>query len=131
MIENKGINTVMNSFNRLSYTYRFIFNRKILYDYNRKNAQNFVFSKKMPIFAIQKKTIKLTIMGKETKTSEKRNFRITIIFKDEITVERFQNEYIARDTIKKMKELFPTLFIGAALEEKGKSWNVIWTLGNN
>nr|DAO19967.1 MAG TPA: hypothetical protein [Microviridae sp.] len=28
MIENKEINTVMNSFNRLSYTYRFIFNRK-------------------------------------------------------------------------------------------------------
>lgn len=84
----------------------------------------------MPTFAIQKKTIKLTIMKKETKTSEKRNFRITIIFKDEITIEKFQNEYIARDTIKKMKELFPTLFIGAALEEKNKSWNVIWTLGN-
>lgn len=85
----------------------------------------------MPIFAIQKKTIKLTIMEKETKTSEKRNFRITIIFKDEITIEKFQNEYIARDTIKKMKELFPTIFIGAALEEKSKSWNVIWTLGND
>lgn len=85
----------------------------------------------MPIFAIQKKTIKLTIMKKETKTSEKRNFRITIIFKDEITIEKFQNEYIARDTIKKMKELFPTIFIGAALEEKSKSWNVIWTLGND
>ena len=33
----------MNSFNRLLYTYRIIFNRKILYDYNKKNAQNFVF----------------------------------------------------------------------------------------
>lgn len=90
-----------------------------------------MFSKKMLIFAVQKKTIKLTIMEKGTKTSEKRNFRITIIFKDEITVERFQNEYIAMDTIKKMKELFPSLFIGAALEEKSKSWNIIWTLGND
>lgn len=89
------------------------------------------FQKKCLYLQYRKKQLKLTIMEKETKTSEKRNYRITIIFKDEITVEKFQNEYIARDTIKKMKELFPTLFIGAALEEKGKSWNVIWTLGNN
>lgn len=67
----------------------------------------------------------------ETKDSEKRNYRITVIFKEEITVERFQNEYIAKDTIRKLKELFPRLFIGAALEEKSKSWKVIWTLGNN
>lgn len=85
----------------------------------------------MPIFVIQKKQLKLTIMEKETKTSEKRNFRITIIFKDEITVERFSNEYIARDTIRKMKELFPKIFVGAALEEKKKGWNVVWTLGND
>lgn len=69
-------------------------------------------------------------MKKENKTSEKRNFRITIIFKDEIIVERFENEYIARDTIRRMKELFPTMFIGGALEEKCKGWNVIWALGN-
>jgi hypothetical protein len=90
-----------------------------------------VFLKKCLYLQYRKKTIKLTIMKKENKTSEKRNFRITIIFKDAITVERFQNEYIARDTIRKMKELFPTIFIGAALEEKSKSWNVIWTLGND
>lgn len=70
-------------------------------------------------------------MENETKTSEKRNYRITVIFKDEIITERFENEYIARDTIRSMKELFPTLFIGAALEEKKKSWNVVWTLGND
>lgn len=69
-------------------------------------------------------------MKKETKTTEKRNFRITIIFKDEIIIEEFYEEYIARDTIKNMKELFPTLFIGAALEQKFKSWEVIWGLGN-
>ena len=74
------------------------------------------FQKKCLYLQYRKKTIKLTIMEKATKTSEKRNFRITIIFKDEITVERFQNEYIAMDTIKKMKELFPSLFVAGALE---------------
>lgn len=61
----------------------------------------------------------------------KRNYRITIIFKDEITVEKFNTERIAKDTIRSMKELFPNLFIGAALEEKSKGWKVIWTLGND
>lgn len=44
----------MNSFNRLLSLYIDLFLiEKILYDYNKKNAQNFVFSKKMPIFVIQ------------------------------------------------------------------------------
>lgn len=70
-------------------------------------------------------------MEKETKDSEKRNFRITIILKDGIMIERFQNEHIAIDTIKNIKTLFPHSFVGGALEKKNKSWNVIWTLGNN
>lgn len=85
----------------------------------------------MPIFAIQKKTIKLTIMENKAKVSDKRNYRITIVLKNEIIVERFHNEYIAKDTIKGVRDLFPDTFIGAALEKKGKKWNVIWTLGNN
>ena len=64
------------------------------------------------------------------KTSEKKNYRITLIFKDEITVENFETEFIAMETIKKMKILFPNIFIGGALEKKNKSWSVIWTLGN-
>lgn len=55
--------------------------------------KNFVFSEKMPIFAVQKKTLKLTIMENEIKPL--------------------------------------VLFIGAALEKKNKSRDVIWTLGNN
>lgn len=82
----------------------------------------------MPIFVIQKKQLKLTIMEKEIK---KRNYRITIIVKDEIIVEKFYEERIAKDTIRSMKELFPNQFIGGALEEKSKSWNVIWVLGND
>lgn len=89
------------------------------------------FQKKCLYLQYRKKQLKLTIMKKETKTTEKGKFRITVIFKDEIKIERFQNKYVAIDTIKGMKDLFPTLFIGAALEEKGKSWNVTWTLGNN
>lgn len=85
----------------------------------------------MPIFVIQKKQLKLTIMKEKTKDSEKGKYRITILLKDGITVERFQNEYIARDTIRAMKDLFPNMFIGGALEEKSRGWKVTWTLGNN
>lgn len=67
---------------------------------------------------------------KENKTSRKKNYRITIIFKDEITIETFETEFVAMETIKKMKILFPNIFIGGALEEKRKSWTVIWALGN-
>jgi hypothetical protein len=49
MIENKGINTVMNSFNRLSYTYIFIFNRKIL----------FIIIEMLKILCFQKKCLYL------------------------------------------------------------------------
>ena len=69
-------------------------------------------------------------MEKESKTSRKKKYRLTLIFKDEITVEKFYNEYIARDTIRKMKELFPNRFVSGALEEKQRTWKVIWTLGN-
>ena len=69
-------------------------------------------------------------MEEETKAPEKRNYRITIILKDEIIVERFETERIAISTIEKMKELFPKSFFGGAVEKKGKGWKVIWTLGN-
>lgn len=72
------------------------------------------------------KNNKITIM-KEIK----RNYRITIIFKDQIMVEKFYREDIAKKTVTNMKTLFPQLFVGGALEEKNKSWNIIWTLGND
>lgn len=70
-------------------------------------------------------------MKEEKKTLGKENYRITIIFKDEIIVEKFETEFVAKETIKKMKILVPSIFIGGALEEKDKNWRVIWTLGNN
>jgi hypothetical protein len=60
---------------------------------------------------------------------EERNYRITIIVKDEVIVEKFSNERIAKDTIIGLKALIPNMFIGGALEKKDKSWKVIWTLG--
>lgn len=90
-----------------------------------------MFSKKMPIFAIQKKQLKLTIMTDENKTPRKENYRITIIFKNEIIVERFETEFVAKETIRRMKILFPGIFIGGALEEKSRNWRVIWALGND
>lgn len=85
----------------------------------------------MPIFAIQKRQLKLMIMTEENKIFKKKNYRITIIFRDEVTVEKFYEERIAKDTIRNLKELFPNQFIGGALEEKGRGWNVIWVLGND
>lgn len=90
----------------------------------------------MPIFVIRKKQLKLTIMRKETNVisasaTEKRNYKITIILKDEIIVERFETEFVAKKTIEEMKKLLPKAFVGGALEEKTKKWNVIWTLKND
>lgn len=58
----------------------------------------------------------------------KKNYRITIIFKDQIMIEKFYREDIAKKTVINMKELFPELFVGGAVEEKNKKWEVIWTL---
>lgn len=58
---------------------------------------------------------------------EKKNYRITIIFKDDIIVERFETQEIAKKTVTGMRDLFPERFIGGALEKKRKKWKVIWT----
>lgn len=70
-------------------------------------------------------------MEKEDKRIGKKNYRITIIFKEQIMIERFYREDIAKTTVTNMKELFPKLFVGGAVEEKHKTWEVIWTLGND
>ena len=46
-------------------------------------------------------------------------------------IEKFYREDKAIETVRGMKDLFPGLFIGGVVEEKCKSWNVIWTLGDN
>ena len=65
------------------------------------------------------------------KINEKRkNYRMTIITKNGIIIEKFYRPDIAKSTVTNMKELFPESFIGGALEEKHNKWEVIWTLGN-
>lgn len=61
-------------------------------------------------------------------SDKRRNYRITIIFKDQIMIEKFYREDIAKTTVTNMKELFPGTFVGGAIEEKHKTWRVIWTL---
>ncbi len=65
------------------------------------------------------------------KINEKRkNYRMTIIMKNDIIIEKFYRPDIAETTVTNMKKLFPESFIGGALEEKQNKWKVIWTLGN-
>nr|DAQ58902.1 MAG TPA: hypothetical protein [Microviridae sp.] len=59
---------------------------------------------------------------------EKRNYRITIILKDQVVIQKFCREDIAKKTVASMKELFPRLFVGGAVEEKKERWEVIWTI---
>ena len=70
-------------------------------------------------------------MGKLSNIKKGRNYRITIIFKDEIIVEKFETQAIAIKTVNNMKELFPKMFVGGAVEERRKKWEVIWTVQKN
>lgn len=122
----------MNSFNRLLSLYIDLFLiEEILYDYNRKMLKISFFQEKCLYLQYRKKQLKLKIMEKEAKTLRKERYRITIILEDEVIVEKFNTRYVAESTIKDMKKLFPSRFIGAALEEKNKDWRVIWVLGNH
>jgi hypothetical protein len=59
------------------------------------------------------------------------NYRITVIFKDEVIREEFATKEVAKKAIEELKKLFPKKFISGALEERGKWWKVIWVLANN
>ena len=69
-------------------------------------------------------------MEKSTKIKKRRNYRITIILKDEIIVEKFETQGVAMNTVTDMRDLFPYIFIGGAVEEKRKEWKVIWTVSS-
>lgn len=61
---------------------------------------------------------------------KKETYRVTIIFKDEISVVKFFTLETATETVKLMKELFPRTFVGGAIEEKKKKWEVIQTFSS-
>lgn len=54
---------------------------------------------------------------------------MTVIFNDEIMVERFETQEGAMKTVIGMRDLFPNMFVGGAVEKKRKKWKVIWTAG--
>lgn len=70
-------------------------------------------------------------MEEKENSRKKENYRATIIFKDEIITEKFYRQSLAMETVASMSKLFPDLFIGGAVEEKRKKWEVIWTLGRS
>lgn len=59
----------------------------------------------------------------------KRNYRMTIIFTDEIMVEKFETEEGAMKTVTSLRDLFPNAFVGGAVEKRRKKWRLIWTAG--
>lgn len=69
--------------------------------------------------------LNITVMEKSIK--KRRNYRITIILKDEIIDETFETQNVAINTVKDMRDLFPDIFVGGAVEEKRKKWKIIWT----
>lgn len=90
------------------------------------------FEKKYLYLQYRKKQLKHTIMEKQVKNSIKspmvQNYRITVIFKDEVIRVRFNTKELAKKTIEKFKELYPELYLSGALEEKRKRWEVAWVL---
>ena len=76
------------------------------------------------------KPIKIAVMEENADITKKENYRITIILKDEIITEKFYRRGPAMETVATMRKLFPNVFVGGAIEERKKRWEVIWTLGN-
>lgn len=84
--------------------------------------------KKIPIFAIQKKQIKLTIMEKQIKNPTEKNYRITVILKDEVRRSTFNTKETAKFKMEQLKGLYPKAYLIGALEEKREKWEVTWIL---
>lgn len=68
-------------------------------------------------------------MEENSKIKVRRNYRITIIYKDEVIRERFETEDGAKKTVTSMRDLFPEIFVSGCVEKKRKRWKVIWTTG--
>ena len=118
----------MNSFNRLSYTYRFIFNRKILFDNNRRCSKFYVLKKNAYIWQYRKKQLKLTIMEKQIKNPREKKYRITVILKNEVRKTNFNTKETAKFKMEQLRKLYSKEYLIGALEEKKEKWEVTWIL---
>lgn len=74
----------------------------------------------MPIFVIQKQTIKITIMGKI--------YRITVFTSEEVIERIYHNREIAFATIMVFKERFDNYKIGILYEKIEEKWNPICSI---
>lgn len=59
----------------------------------------------------------------------KLDYRITVIFNDEVIRVKFATEEVAKSAIQELKKLFPDKYMSGALEERKEFWKVIWVLG--
>lgn len=67
-------------------------------------------------------------MEEKSTTRKRLDYRITVILQDEVITDKLSNQEVAVNTIIKLRDLYPEVFIGGALEWRGKKWEVIWTL---
>lgn len=88
-----------------------------------KMLKNFALSKKMTIFVIQKKQLKLTIM--------KQNYRIRIFTTSGVIERLFYRRDIAISTIKEFKERFNDFMIGILSERINGEWIPVYSINNN
>lgn len=65
-------------------------------------------------------------MEENSKIKVRRNYRVTIIYKDEVIREKFETQEGAKKTVTSMRDLFPDTFISGCVEKKQKRWKVIW-----
>ena len=68
-------------------------------------------------------------MGKKANIKKKEKYRATIILKEEIIAIKFDRQGLALETVASMRKLYPSIFVGGAIEEKRRKWEVIRTLG--
>lgn len=67
-------------------------------------------------------------MEKKSTTRKRLDYRITVILQDEVIIDKLSNQEVAVNAIIRLRDLYPEIFIGGALEKRGKQWEVIWTL---
>lgn len=76
----------------------------------------------MPIFVIQKRTIKITIM--------EQTYRITIFTTGGVIERDFYKREIAISTIEEFKERFNDFMIGILSKKVNGKWNPVYSINN-
>ena len=67
-------------------------------------------------------------MEEKANIKKKEKYRATIILKNEIIAIKFDRQGSAMEIVATIRKLYPSIFVGGAIEEKRRKWEVIWTL---